>query len=253
MSDEFSATKKVFEEVLINLMTERVISMHAGVQVSLTRGVQSSLSTARGLGPSRLTIEMQTKHRDDLANVKLIPSILPDYILPLASAVSHDSVPRDFDYTMVSVYLPKWICAVRVQQDKITALKFSDLNLRDHKNHSMLTLYKYLTRMKRKNSKIIPQPWTMNLAQSTLLNVMKIPHFRRHQEVNAYVKLQLSCYHGSYLWLYHHIKYDPMLIHRITGLSMQGPDPQELYPEKAIDRALAQNIKDTYDDVENET
>jgi hypothetical protein len=100
---------------------------------------------------------------------------------------------------MVTAYLPKGIHVVRSQQDKITTLKFNDFNLRDHKNHSMLTLYKYSTKMKGKNLKIIPPPWMMNLTQSTLLNVMKIPHFRRHQEVNACVKLLLSCYHGRYL------------------------------------------------------
>jgi hypothetical protein len=31
---------------------------------------------------------------------------------------------------------------------------------------------------------------------------------------------------------------------------MQGPDPQDFYPGKSIDRALAKKIKDTYDDVE---
>jgi hypothetical protein len=31
---------------------------------------------------------------------------------------------------------------------------------------------------------------------------------------------------------------------------MQGPDPQDFYPGKATNRALAQKIKDTYDDVE---
>jgi hypothetical protein len=31
---------------------------------------------------------------------------------------------------------------------------------------------------------------------------------------------------------------------------MQGPDLQDFYPGKAVDRALAQEIKDTYDDVE---
>jgi hypothetical protein len=31
---------------------------------------------------------------------------------------------------------------------------------------------------------------------------------------------------------------------------MQGPDLQEFYAGKAIDCALAQKIKDTYDDVE---
>jgi hypothetical protein len=43
-----------------------------------------------------------------------------------------------------------------VQQDKIAGLKFSDFNLGDHNNNNMLAPYKYLTRKKRKNSKIIP-------------------------------------------------------------------------------------------------
>jgi hypothetical protein len=223
MSEELSAVEESVKEVLIDLMTERVMS--EGIQASSMRGVQASPSTAHGSRPSRPAAEKRTKHRDDLENVKLIPTILPDYIPPLAGAVSRDSVPRDFEYTMVTAYLPKGIRVVRAQQDKIAALKFNDFNLGDRKNHSMLTPYKYLTRMKGKNSKIIPQPWTMNLAQSTLLNVMKIPHFGRHQEVNACVKLLLSCYHGGYLWLDHCITVDPTLIHRITGLSMQGPDP----------------------------
>jgi hypothetical protein len=92
-----------------------------------------------------------------------MPTIFPDYIPPLAGAVSHDSVPRYFEYTTVIVYLPKGIRAVRVQQDKITAFNFSDFNLGDHKNYSMIAPYKYLTRMKAKNSKIIPQSWMMNL------------------------------------------------------------------------------------------
>jgi hypothetical protein len=90
----------------------------------------------------------------------------------------------------------------------------------------------------------------MNLTQSTLLNVMKIPHFGRHHEVNAYVKLLISCCHGGYLWLENRIIVDPALIHRITELSMQGPDPQDFYLGKATYCTLAQKIKDTYDDVQ---
>jgi hypothetical protein len=133
------------------------------------------------------------------------------------------------------------------------ALKFSDFILGDCKVYNMLAPHKYLTRTKGKNSKIIPQSWTMNLTQSTLLNVMKIPHLRQHQEVNACVKLLFSYYHGSYLWLNYRIIVDPMLINQITGLSMQGPDPQEFYPGKSMDHALAQQIKDTYGDVEKGT
>jgi hypothetical protein len=139
--------------------------------------------------------------------------------------VSHDSFPRDFDYTLVTVYLLKGIRPVRTQQDKIATLKFNNFNLGDSKNHNMLSPHRYLTRMKGKNLKIIPQPWTMNLTQSTILNVMKIPHFGRHQEVNVCVKILLSCYHIGYLWLDRRITVDPMLIHRITRLSMQGPNP----------------------------
>jgi hypothetical protein len=178
MSDELNAAEKIVEEILIDLMAERVMS--ASIQASLMRGVQASISIARGSGPSQVVTEKRTKHRDDLENAKLIPTILPDYIPPLADAVSRDSVPRDFEYTMVTAYLSKGIRAVRAQQDKITMLKFNTFNLGDRKNHSMLTPYKYLTRTKAKNSKIIPQPWMMNLVQSTLLNVMKIPHFGRH-------------------------------------------------------------------------
>jgi hypothetical protein len=236
MSDELSAAEKIVEEVLIDLMVEKVMS--SSIQASSTKGVQASLSTARGSGPSQVVTEKRIKHRDDLANAKLIPTILPNYIPPLADAVSRDSVPRNFDYTMVTMGLPKGIRAVRAQKDKITTLKFNDFNLGDHKNHSMLSPYKYLTRTKGKNSKIIPQPWTMNLAQCTLLNVMKIPHFGRHQKVNACVKILLSCYHGSYLWLYRHITFDLTLIHRIIRLSMQGPDTQDFYPGKATDYAL---------------
>ena len=80
----------------------------------------------------------------------------------------------------------------------------------------MLAPYKYLTITKGKNPKIVPQQWTHNLAQSTLLNVMKIPHFRRHQEVNVCIKLLVSCYHGVYLWLNQCITVDLTLINQIT-------------------------------------
>jgi Ni,Fe-hydrogenase III large subunit len=80
MSEELSAVEESVKEVLIDLMTERVMServMSVGVQASSMRGVQASPSTARGSGPSRVVTEKRTKHRDDLENVKLIPTILP--------------------------------------------------------------------------------------------------------------------------------------------------------------------------------
>jgi hypothetical protein len=90
----------------------------------------------------------------------------------------------------------------------------------------------------------------MNLAQSTLLNVMKIPHFDRHQEVNACVKLLLASYHGGYLWLNRRITIDLTLINRIIKLGMQGPDPHDYYPGKTTDHTLPQKIKESYGNVE---
>jgi hypothetical protein len=52
MSDELSTAEKFVEEVLIELMTERVMLMSTGVQASLTRGLPTSLSTTREAGPS---------------------------------------------------------------------------------------------------------------------------------------------------------------------------------------------------------
>jgi hypothetical protein len=248
MSSERNAVEKSVEEILIDLMEDKVFS--TGAHASSTRGLQASPSTARRSRPSRTVTKKQSKHRDDLENTKLIPSILPDYIPPLAGVVSRDNIPRDFNYTLITVYLLKGIHTVGSYLGQILMLKINDLNLGYHKNYGMLTPRKSLTKTMGNKLNIIPQPWTMDIAISTILNVMKIPHFSRHQEVNTCIKLLLSCYHGVYLWLDRHITVDLTLIHQITKLSMQGSNPQDFYPGKVADRALAQYIKYTYDDVE---
>jgi hypothetical protein len=78
MSGEHSALEKSVEEILIDLMAEKVMSV--GIQASSTGGLQASPSTGRRSGR---TAEKRSKHRDDLANTKQIPSVLPDYIPPL--------------------------------------------------------------------------------------------------------------------------------------------------------------------------
>jgi hypothetical protein len=252
MSDEITALKESITEVLLDLMTEIFMSkrrMSTKFQASSTRGVQASLSTARA-GTSQTYAERRTKNKDDIASMKLVPSILPAYIPPLSGDISRDSVPRDFEYTLVIAYLSKRVRTYRSDQDKVVALKFWDFNLGDHKFYNMLSPYKYLTRTKGKNSNLIPQQWMMNLVQSTLLNIMKIPHFSKHEEVNACVKLLLSSYHKGYMWLDHRIIVYLELINNIIGLRMQGPNPHEYYPRKTVDCAFVQNIKESYGGVE---
>ena len=163
MLDELSVVEKVFEEVLIDLMVERVMSerrMSTGVQASSTGGVQDSTSTSCGAGPSRTMTETRTKNRDDIANAKLIPCILSVYIPPLSDKIKCDSVPRDFEYTLITTYLPKGVHAVRTDQDKLATLKFNDFNLGDRKIYNMLAPCKYLNKTKGRNPKIVSQSWT---------------------------------------------------------------------------------------------
>jgi hypothetical protein len=107
MSGEHSAIDKSIKDILIDLMVEKV--MFTGERASSKIGVQASSSTARRSRHSRNATKKRSKHRDNLVNAKIIPSILPDYIPPLAGVVSHDSVLRDFNYTLITVYLPKGI------------------------------------------------------------------------------------------------------------------------------------------------
>jgi hypothetical protein len=74
----------------------------------------------------------------------------------------------------------------------IPDLKINDFNLGDIKNHAMLALHSYLKNMTRKKLKIVPQAWIKEIARSTILNVTKIPHSGRNQEVNVCIILLLS-------------------------------------------------------------
>jgi hypothetical protein len=135
MFNDLTAVKESTTEVFLDLMTERVMSergMSTRVQASSKRGVKASSLIARA-GTSRAGTERRTKHKDDIANVKLVPSILPTYIPPLSGAINRDNVSRDFEYTLVIAYLPKGVRTYCIDQDKVTTLKFCDFNLGDHK------------------------------------------------------------------------------------------------------------------------
>jgi hypothetical protein len=161
-------------------------------------------------------IEKRSKHCDDLANTKQISSVLPDYILPFTGAVNRNNALHDFEYTLINAYILKGIHAVRPQLGLIPALKISDFNLGYQKNYVMLVPHRYFMKTTGNQSNIVPQPWIKELAISTILNVMKIPHFIRHQEVNTCVKILMPCYHGGYIWLDMCMNVDPEIIHLIT-------------------------------------
>jgi hypothetical protein len=124
------------------------------------------------------------------------------------------------------MYIPKGIRIVGSQLGQIPLLKNNDFNLGDIKKYSMLGPHRYLTKTTGKKPHLVSQPWIKEIVQYTMLNVMKIPHFGHHQEVNACIKLLLSCYHGKYPWLDRWIIVDLTLVHLIIGLIMKGPERQ---------------------------
>jgi hypothetical protein len=95
MFNNISAAKESVREVLASLRIERVMSergMSIEVQASTLRGVAASPSTARSR-TSRVIIESITNHRDDTANAKLVPTILPIYIPPLSGEINRNVRP----------------------------------------------------------------------------------------------------------------------------------------------------------------
>lgn len=89
---------------------------------------------------------------------------------------------------------------------------------------------------------LAPQEWIEKLAPSGLLNLIWIPHFERSPEVNAVVKVLLSCVHDNYFWLDRKIDLNVDVIHYITGLSKVGMDPSEHFVGKNLDQKLTAKL-----------
>jgi hypothetical protein len=58
---------------------------------------------------------------------------------------------------------------------------------------------------------------------------MEISHFGHSLEINARVKLLLSCVHGGTLWLVPLVSIDTELIAWIIGLAKVGEDPTTFF------------------------
>jgi hypothetical protein len=117
-------------------------------------------------------------------------------MLPLDGMVNCNNIPWEFEYKLITMYIPKGIRVEGSHLGQIPTLKNNDFNLGDRKNYVMLMHHRYLMKTTGKKPCIVSQPWIKELVQSMILNVMKIPHCGQHQEVNAYVNLLLACYHG---------------------------------------------------------
>ena len=85
---------------------------------------------------------------------------------------------------------------------------------------------------------LAPQEWIERITSYGLLNLLRIPHFSQSPELNAVVKVLLSCVHDGYFWLDRKIDLNVDVIHRITGLSKVGADPSAHFVGKNLDQKL---------------
>jgi hypothetical protein len=120
-------------------------------------------------------------------------------------------------------------------------LKLQDYNLLDHIKFPQFQVDQYMAMTVNPTTKVealTPQAWIALLQPLGLLNLLQIPHFGRSNEINAVVKLILSCIHGGHLWLDYRVDIMIDLIHRITGLSKTGADPTAHFVGKDEDKKL---------------
>ena len=138
-------------------------------------------------------------------------------------------LPKDFKYQLILPPLDKRVREEGNLWQNMHAVKFADYNLGDSKQYPHFRRDNYLTierNPRTQRDEFVPMAHVQHLVKPGLLNLLEIPHFGRGPEVNAVVRMLLSCVHGGYLWLSNRIDINVDLIHRITGLSKTGNDPQ---------------------------
>lgn len=128
---------------------------------------------------------------------------------------------------------------------QISNLKYQDYNLLDPEKFPQFQADQYMCRrieLVTNIEVIAPQKWIEKLAHSGLLNLLCILHFARKPELNAVVKVLISCVHDRYLWLDRKIDVNMDIIHKITGLSKVGVDPTLHFIQKNLERKLVVKI-----------
>jgi hypothetical protein len=91
-----------------------------------------------------------------------------------------------------------------------------------------------------------PNEWVAGLANTGILNLLEIPHFRLRKYVNNCIKQLLAFLHGGFLWLEELISIYIEVISFITSLPSNGENPMDYLDDKTKEKALAEEMKKTY-------
>jgi hypothetical protein len=139
-------------------------------------------------------------------------------------------VPANGKYPLETSPVPPGVSIEGDMLDKVVSLKFMDHDITDEQKFPELAREKYLCTKSIPGTRAIvleTQVWETRLEKLGILNLMEIPHFRHSLEINACVKLLLSCIHGGTLWLDPPVSIDTALI--VHG-SQGSQNPERIQP-----------------------
>jgi hypothetical protein len=125
------------------------------------------------------------------------------------------TLKKDAKYPLVMPDIPDGVIIDEDMLGKVSQLKYVDHDITDTTKFPELAPSEYLElKIDPVMNQTIPVPkvWARGLERAGILNLFDIPHFDRSQEVNACVKMLLTCVHGGYLWLDRPISIDTDLI-----------------------------------------
>ena len=133
---------------------------------------------------------------------------------------------------------------------KIDRLKYANHDTNDHGKFTQFTPGTYLHSVHYPDTGVTlleAKQWAASLEQAGLLNMLNVSHFGCSTQVTVVVKQLLALVHDGNLWIGDKIiPINGELIHRITGLPREGPDPGIEFPSKHEDTKLAQSMKDRF-------
>jgi hypothetical protein len=123
-------------------------------------------------------------------------------------------------------YLPDAIIIVDDMLVKVPKIRYVDHDVRDAAKFPELAKENYLINTGEVGplGKPILEPaqWITRFYNSSIMNLLDIPHFGRDKNVGLCVKQLVSCVHGGILWMERPVQIGVALISKITRLPTVG-------------------------------
>ena len=130
---------------------------------------------------------------------------------------------------------------------RVDKLKYADHDTNDLEKFPQFAPGKFLHTVTYRETNVTlveVRQWASGLEQAGLLRMLNVPHFGRSPHVTGVVKQLLVLVHNEHLFIgAERIHINGELIHKITGLPWNGPNPATKFVGKSEDTTLAQEMK----------